>query len=91
MRDDLGVLCCAAEPCEEQVVGPVSRLTAQAEAAGWQVAVPVSASADEDDLDLVTQDRCPAHQVDAMDLAYAAQELRVPLDMLTWLAAKRRA
>lgn len=91
MRDRLAVLCCDADPCEEQVAGAASRLTSTAEAAGWQVAVPVSASVDEDDVDLVTQDRCPAHPVRVMDLTRAENELGVAAGTLTRLAARRAA
>ncbi|MFE1396251.1 hypothetical protein ACFW3Z_25580 [Nocardiopsis alba] len=90
MRDHLAVVECDHGGCEAQMAAPAARLTVRAETAGWQIAVPVSASADEDDVDLVLEDRCPEHQVQPLDLEEAARELRVPTRMLARHVAHAR-
>lgn len=89
MRDLLAVLGCDADACEDQVVAAARGLTSTAEAAGWQVAVPVQAFVDEDDIDLLTQDRCPAHPVRVLDLERAEIELGLPAGVLARVAARR--
>lgn len=90
MRDLLAIVECDHDGCEAQMTAPAARLVSRAEAAGWQIAVPTGASADEDDLDLDVQDRCPDHHVVPLDLEAVAQELGVPLHTLTRYVTRAR-
>lgn len=47
MRDHLAVVECDYSRCTAQMTAPASTLTVRAEAAGWQIAVPVGASVDD--------------------------------------------
>ncbi|MET9713351.1 hypothetical protein [Nocardiopsis alba] len=90
MRDLLAIAECDHDECDAQVVAPAARLVSRAETAGWQIAVPVGASADLDDVDLVLEDRCPDHHVVPLDLEAVAQDLGVPLHTLTRYVAHAR-
>lgn len=63
MRDQMDVLMCDADDWRETIAGPAGDLADLAEFEGWQVEVVVHLEVGDEGPDLITEDRCPDHQL----------------------------